>query len=135
MDRTTKTSKALAKYQGMSFEYGETDCCQFVVNVASEVSGKDINLEMNGLVYSTKEEAKRLIKAGGIRAQANRILGSECEFTDAQNGDIVLVTIPISVDWVDNKAVGIKFNGRVYVRTEKGLMSVPRERAICAWRI
>ena len=119
--------QALNSWRRRQFEYGDSDCCQFVAHVLLELTGKDY---IHAFGYNSEKGAEEILaEHGGMErlvSFALQTLPSE----DFGDGDPVIVDLPII-----GEAMGIKFGTEAVCLTKKGMARVSERYIIKGWKI
>lgn len=134
-EKQLKALRVLRDHSAKKFEWnGMSDCSTFVRDMLQALHDKDF---MEGINYSTEEEARELMrKHGGLVGVVNSILGkgerlrTEGQVLDLQDGDVVAL-LDVTGDWT----LGIVFLSRIHVRTPRSTMDFPAQYAQVRWRI
>ena len=126
MNRRLKTIKALNEWEKRQFNYGDSDCCQFVAYVIKHFSGKDYS---KAFEYKSEQEANMLIcRFGSLKELITSILGEPSD--NLNDGDPVISKFPII-----GETMGIKLGEFVICLTEKGMAKLHNRHQICGWSI
>lgn len=116
--------RVIEKYQALPFEWGVSDCCQFIGECIEAMTGVD---HLARFAYSGRAGARKLLRQyGGLENLVSAVLGPPVERT-AQHGDIV------SVHQGDGPLLGVIWRDRLLLRTESGLVDWPAEYAETIW--
>ena len=119
--------QALNSWKRREFEYGDSDCCQFVAHVLFELTGKDY---IEGFGYNSEKGADEILaKHGGLESLVSFALQA-FPSEDFGDGDPVIVNLPII-----GQAMGIKFGTEVICLTEKGMTKVSDRYIEKGWSI
>lgn len=121
----------LSKNQDTPFEWGKFDCCLFVADAIIEMTGVDIAADFRGKYQSEKGSLRALVKygKGDVKSTFTHLLGQFKPRLKAGRGDVALIATPTG------DAVGIVFNGAVWVATPDGLTTVPLREALGCWSV
>lgn len=112
------------RYYGVPFEYGKTDCCQFVADCIREATGRDVAAPFR---YANLRQARELLRRhGGLEGLATHVLGAPDEGVP-RPGFVALVGKP--------RILGIVWQNRIVARTDNDLMDLPIERGIRFWNL
>ena len=124
--------------QNRPFEYGKWDCCLFVTDAITEMTGIDLATSYRG-EYSTRKGALRAIReqlgTASIQAVAADSAAKhhmpEIPVPHAHRGDMVLIA-----RGRDYSLGLVALNGRdVVVASKGGLWRLPLSLAVRAWRV
>jgi hypothetical protein len=126
MTRRLKTIRALNEWEKRQFEYGDSDCCQFVSYVVKHLSGKDYAKDFE--YYSKKDAFKLIDQFGGLKELITDILGEPSE--SLNDGDPIMSNFPVT-----GETMGIKLGEFVICLTEKGMIKMPNKHQVCGWSI
>lgn len=111
------------------FEWGRQDCCIFVADWVTRLTGKDPAAEWRGQ-YKTEHGAALIInRNGGIMAFADAVFGNACDVKLARRGDVVCVDTPTGL------ALGVCAGRDVFAPGASGLVVIPTLESLGAWRI
>lgn len=118
-------------YSLLPFEYGTTDCCQFV-GACLEWHGKPN--PMLGLDYSGPDEAQAIIdKHGSLYSAVTHYLGEPIAVDRANPNDVALVVQR------GKQMLGVVCEvcgeNKVALRTESSIVDWPLSKAIAIWRV
>lgn len=128
MNRRHATLMVLNSVATSAFVYGTNDCYQIVAQVAQAITGKRPGIEIN---YTTEDEARALVDArGGHVAFVSSFLGESVKPYRLRDGDAALIEIPDS-----EPAMGIVFDGAIFVKSPDGMHPLKLSRAIEGWHI
>lgn len=120
------------------FVWGQHDCCLFAADVIQTLTGVDPAAELRG-TYESALGAARVIKDNGgfegfIDSLAAKLEVEEIHPGLAQRGDVVMVKS-------ENQLLGemalavVGLDGKLVVPGERGLITLPSDTAVKAWRI
>lgn len=115
-----------SRYYGVPFEYGKTDCCQFVADCIEAVEPLYGDLAAPFRYGSKREAAAILRKHGGLEGLVTSILGDPDEGVP-QSGFVALVNKP--------RVLGIVWRDRIVARTRNDLMDLPITRGLRFWNL
>jgi hypothetical protein len=125
--RQTAIRKALRAIATEEFRYGQTDCCQFAARVAQEITG--INYAQM-FYYSSEKAAQSIVdEFGSIEAMVTSVLGEPSPVEDLQDGDPVLVRLPV----INQDALGIRMRHQALCKTARNVIFVPANHIITGW--
>jgi hypothetical protein len=111
---------------GRRFEWGSSDCCEFVARCAQAVTGLDFRSAFPP--YHSEAEAQALLEQhGGIRGLLCAAFGEARPREDASGGDIVLV------DMGNGEQPAICLGAKCAAPGAKGLVTHPVFGARCSW--
>jgi hypothetical protein len=140
MDFKTILADYLSACQKKKFKWGVFDCCLFVADFVEVTTGKDLAENYRGQ-YKSEEEAyklllnvlkrKKLLKnvlLKNVEKTANKHGFEEIKDKRYQSGDFCVVNTP------QGEAMGIINNGKVWCSAPKGLVTLPINLVIKAWR-
>ena len=117
-------AQVIEHWQGLPFEWGTLDCCQFVGSCIESVTGENAAEFYD---YDGEAEAQALIEeAGDLVALVSQTLGDPVERAPQEN-DVVLVNDG------SQDILGFVWAGRVILRTKGGLVDWPLDRARNVW--
>lgn len=109
------------KFTGVPFEYGRTDCCQFVSACVEELTGQ---AHATSFPYTDQAGAEALLeKHGGLEGLMTHVFGEPVR--TPQNGYVAMIAQP--------ELVGIVYNQRVVARTMNDVTDLPIHRASRFW--
>lgn len=119
-----------ALQENRKFEWGACDCCLFAADIVRGISGVDPAEKFRGK-YKSKRGADRIIsRLGGLRAAISAQLGDEIIPNLAMRGDVVLLNN------AGREVVGVvNLSGQISAMGETGVVTLPINDAICAWRV
>lgn len=86
---TIKLADAVQAAQGMTFEWGRNDCCQFAARVVAAITDRDPR-EIFPAYESEADAARIIAECGGLSELIARALGEPKAVSLAQRGDVVL---------------------------------------------
>lgn len=110
------------------FCWGSNDCALFAADWVHAARGVDPAFDLRG--YNSARQAATVLNSnGGLRAIARRALGAELAPQYAAIGDVVLLDL-------DGRETLCICNGQTVLGPARlGMVAVPIEGAICAWRV
>jgi len=114
------------RYYGMPFEYGKSDCCQFVADCIEAIEPRYGDLAAPFRYGSKREAASILRKHGGLEGLVTLILGEPDEGVP-RPGFVALVDKP--------RVLGIVWRNRIVARTKNDLMDLPVDRGLRFWNL
>ncbi|HYE70605.1 MAG TPA: hypothetical protein VD932_03680 [Aquabacterium sp.] len=119
----------IAAWRAKEFEWGRTDCCQFVRRVTEVISGKDYGAQFPA--YESEFGAARLIaEYGGLEQLLCAAFGESRPALLAQRGDVVLC------DFGRGPQPSICLGAVCVAPAEAGgLESRPLASALASWKI
>ena len=118
--------KVIERFQDEPFEWGHSDCCQFVGACIEAVTGENLALLVD---YENQDDARALIdEAGGLDVVVSSVLGDAVDAAP-KNNDVVMVNID------GDPAVGFVWKDVVLLRTERGLVDWPLETVELVWHL
>lgn len=112
------------------FVWGEKDCCLAVADIVVKYANFDIAKDFRGK-YTTALGSKRALKrygAGTIKDTIDTML-TRIEVSEAGRGDLALVETDAG------ESLAILFSTRAWAMAQEGMVSVPMDKVICAWRV
>lgn len=125
--RQTAIRKALRAIATEEFRYGQTDCCQFAARVAQEITGVD---HARLFHYDSETAAQSIINEfGSLEAMVTSVLGAPSLVEDLQDGDPVLVRLPV----INQDALGIRMRDKALCKTARNVIFVPAGHIITGW--
>ena len=117
----------LAKAQRTPFGFGSQDCCTFPAKVIEARTGRN---PLGTLSWSSALEAERLLKSmGGLKAAVTACLGEPVAPLLARVGD------PVMVMDGDREMLTVCHGTVLLAPGRDGLVPLPLDRGICAWRV
>jgi len=121
----------LTAHLNTPFEWGKFDCCLFVADALLEITDIDIAKPFRGKYTTEKGAMRALIKYGNgtVKDTFSEILGTFKPRLNACRGDVALIDTPTG------HAVGIVFNGEVWVASPDGLITVSLKEALGCWSV
>lgn len=124
MTKDEKVFAVIQKYDCLPFRFGD-DCCQFAGDVIEAITGSN---PMDRFSYSSEAEANDIISSfGGLKSAITNTLGEPDGLL--QSGDIALVK------FLGIVGAGVVYKDRLVVRTQRGVMDYPLDRAVCSWGV
>lgn len=103
------------------FQYGKSDCCQFVARCVEEMTG--IN-HAEKFRYSDEDGAASILERhGGLDGLMTDVFGESV--SEPMDGYIALVDQP--------ELIGVVWRGRIVARTPKDINDIPLDRAHRFW--
>ena len=109
----------------MPFQWGPNDCSSFGAAAVVAMTG-----ELPALpTYAGERDALRLIAERSLRARVGEVMGDEIAVAFAQRGDIGLL------DVAGRETVAVCLGDLFAVPGTEGVLMLPRESALCAWRV
>lgn len=123
-----RLSDYILKSKDIDFKWGKNDCTIFAAKALEVITGIDYYSQY--LVYSTKDEAQKIIdKNGGFESLISKHLGNpHNKFMNAKRGDLALVKCPdICLGFIDDSG------SKVLVLSEKGYVRIPLNKAFKIW--
>jgi hypothetical protein len=125
LPRLTATVQA---WQNRPFEYGSTDCLQFLADCLLAVRGVDYRDRFP--VYSSELGAGRiLIRHGGLCGLITSVLGPPRLAREAKPGDAIAGL------FCKQLTAGVCVGGRGITTGPDGLIRVPLEAALYSWSV
>lgn len=122
MTKDEKVFSVIQKYDGLPFRFG-VDCCQFAGDVIKTITGSN---PMDSFDYASEAEANAIISSfGSLKSAMTHALGNPDG--SLETGDVALVKSS------GIQAAGVVYKNRLVVRTQRGVMDYPIDRAICSW--
>lgn len=116
--------RIIEEWQDRPFEWGVTDCCQFVSACVEELTGEDF---VSLVLYENHDEAiEQIDAAGGLDLLVSSVLGDP-EEREPRDNDVVIVTCN------GEQILGFVWNGVVILRTEQGLVDWPIDSVELVW--
>lgn len=118
-------------HYGKRFRYGVSDCCAFV-GQCLEAAGLDNPMRL--FAYDNEAEAREIIAQYGTLSDAiTAVMGDPIpDIRDVQENDVVVVS------QLDEQIAGIAHRTdmglRCVMRTKRGVIDWPIDRALQAWR-
>ncbi len=117
-------AQVIERFQDEPFEWGHSDCCQFVGECIAAVTGENLALLVE---YADEAEALAMIEdAGGLDVVVSSVLGDPVA-PPASDNDVVMVRDG------ETPIVGFVWNGVVLVRTPQGLVDWPMAKVEHVW--
>ena len=120
-----EVARAINSWKRREFDYGDSDCCSFVAQVASELTGRDYRAF---ITYNSEQEAYSIIDSYGsfeaLMDDVFKVTG------DPVDGDPCLMCLPIA-----GETMGIKFKDGVVCVTKKGLIKVDDRYITRSWNL
>ena len=111
------------------FAWGINDCALFAGDAVAAITGVDLSAGLRG--HGTALQAARTLRRhGGLRGIATACLGEPIAPGQARQGDVMLI------DAMGREALAVCVNAQDAVAPgPQGLHVVPRDSALCAWRV
>lgn len=117
----------LSKWSRLPFQYGTSDCCQFVGAVIEEMTGTNPALEFR---YGTEAEAYRIIgQYGDLDDLVTSVFGEPIDPADSLPGDL------LSIDLGDRTMLAVNIGGLAVYKTPSGITDWGIEAATKAWSV
>ena len=121
------SESVLAEWANKPFEYGISDCCQFVGAVIEEMTGHN---PAHQFTYETEAQAYKLIgKYGTLDDLVTALFGEPIDPEDSQPGDI------LSIDLGERTMLAVNISGLAVYKTPTGITDWGIESATKAWSI
>lgn len=123
-------SEEITKHTHIPFAWGEKDCCLAVADIIIAYTGVDLVSEFRGR-YRTARGATMALKRygkGTIKDTVDTKLPS-IDVSQAGRGDIGLVKTD------GGESLAIIFSQIAWAMTYEGLVDLPLDRLVCAWRV
>jgi len=115
----------IQRYAAMPFEYGTSDCCQFVADYIESVTGEN---PADAFRYYGEGGAESILRQyGGLQGLLRAVLGEPSPSVDKHG---VALT-----SWQGKAIAGVVYKGRLVIRTESGVTDWPIERAEYVWSL
>ena len=127
MSALERLSALVAARLRTPFAWGVHDCCLWAADAVLAQTGRDPAAAWRGTYSSRRGAAAVLRQAGGLRAVA-ALAGREVPAAAALPGDVGLLQRP------GGRLLGVCAGGSWLVASRGGLVAVPAEAAIAAWR-
>lgn len=132
-DATARLHALLVQRQAQPFAWGSRDCALFVADAVQAVTGHDPAADLRGSYASCMQAWRTLARGGGLEAVAHQRLGPPIALSQAQDGDVVLLSDAVVRDEPIG-ALGIVWGGGVVAQGAAGLVRVDLADARRAWR-
>lgn len=113
------------------FSWGTHDCCMFSADVVLAMTGTDYAEEFRGK-YTTATGATKALKKYGLGSIENSLtvkFGEPVHPFKAGRGDVVLADMPTG------KALGICLGEKAAFAGKDGMVLLPMNLWLCAWRV
>lgn len=113
------------------FAWGKQDCALFAADCVQAMTGEDFAAPFRGR-YDTalgSVRALRMMGMASLEEYVVHVLGETVAPMMAMRGDVVMVDTP------EGKALGVVAGIEAAVAGIDGLVMMPRDRWLCAWRI
>ena len=120
--------RALNAWERQPFEYGTSDCVQFVRFVVQQLTGKDY---IPDYVYDSEQAAERIIAdAGGLEPLVTSVLGKPTTFIDAlPDGS------PVLLQFGRQHIMGIKLDPDAVCISTNGMLRVSSGHVTKGWSL
>jgi hypothetical protein len=120
--------------RAMTFEWGKQDCCLFVADWVTRLTGVDPAAQWRGKYTNERGAALCMKRNGGdVLAFASKVFAKQgwpvCDVRQARRGDVACVETPMG------PALGVCAGRDVFAPGADGLVVVPTLQALRAWRI
>jgi hypothetical protein len=117
----------------LPFAWVHNDCCTFAAGAVQAITGNDAMAALRGK-YTCQAGAARLIAtAGSLQALVSQYLGAPLDAPAlAQRGDVVLFEM---TDPCGPQALGICVGAQIAAPGPHGMVLLPSNAAVAAWRI
>lgn len=134
IDRTALQALIDAR-QATPFAWGVADCAMWAFDAIHAATGRDPAADLRGR-YACARTAMRTLRAqGGMQRMCATRIGPEVLPGQAQDGDVLLLRTDVCVDdMADAGALAIKWGPLALAQGAHGLVSLPLDAAIYAWR-
>ena len=109
---------------GLSFAWGENDCCLWAADAVYAMTGVDFAKPMRGEYRTAKQAAKLLKPYGGIKGYLDTLF-QRVTIHKAQRGDVVMA----------QGALGIVDGSHALFLMKQGLTRLPMTQWTSAWTI
>lgn len=116
--------EVIEKYSELPFIWGETDCCRFVGEALRSLHG---DTPIDEFLYHDETSALDLIASYGSLRDLLEIEFGEPS-TEGRTGDIALIEIN------ERQVAGVVFEGRIWAKTEAGVVAYPLRLGAAFWR-
>lgn len=111
-----------------TFEYGSFDCCLFAADTVLAMTGVDYAAPFRG--YASQADAAVILDDhGGLQGLLTHVLGEPVHVSQMGRGDVCLVEGALGL------STGVCTGSMCWVPSPSGLVPVPRDRAVCAWKV
>jgi len=109
----------------MPFQWGPNDCCSFAAAAVQAMTDDAPPLP----VYAGERDALRLVAERGLRDRVGDVMGPEIVVAFAGRGDLGLM------DVAGRETLAVCLGDLFAVPGTDGVLMLPRESALCAWRV
>lgn len=121
-------NQRIDEWRSRPFQWGSGDCCQFVAEMVSALSGVDHRASFPP--YSSQSEAEAIVaRHGGMESLVSVALGKPKPAAWAQRGDVVLA------DFDEGPTCGICLGVVCCAPGARGLIFRPTAIATAAWTV